>query len=138
MNARLLVGSSVSVKSPLATDSPILPAKNDLPLTTASPERAEPTTERRVETTRGSKTTVHRADRAFCAPSRRVERSTASALASSGSSWSGDRPTLKPVPVCESAPSPAMASTETNAVVRRVSDRIPVVEASATSTRLSE
>ena len=81
---------------------------------------------------------MHRPERAFCAPSSRVERRTASSLASSGSSAVGDRPTLKPVPVCESAPSPAMASTERNAVVRRDVDRIPVVEASATSTRPSE
>ncbi len=107
-------------------------------MTTASPERAEATTERRVETTRGSNTTVHRPDFAFWAPSKRVERRTASAMASSGSSAAGDRPTLNPVPVWESAPSPAMASTETKAVVRRVDERIPVVEARAISTRASE
>ena len=122
----------------MATDSPIRPAKNDRPLTTASPDRADAITESRVETTRGSKTTVYRPDWAFWAPSRRVARWTASPMASSGSRSAGARPTLKPVPVCVSAPSPAMASTETKAVVRRAEDRIPVVEASAISARSSE
>ena len=45
---------------------------------------------------------------------------------------------LNPVPVCVSAPSPAMASTDRKALVRRRNDEMPVVEASATSTRLSE
>ena len=122
----------------MATVSPIRPAKKERPFTTASPERAEDTTESSVETTRGSNTTVQRPDLAFCAPSNRVARKTASLMASSGSRTTGDRPTLKPVPVCESAPSPAMASTERNAVVRRALERMPVVEARATSTRSSE
>ena len=58
--------------------------------------------------------------------------------ASSGTSSPGPRPTLKPLPVWVSAPSPAMASTDRKAVVRRRYDEMPVVEASATSTRLSE
>ena len=41
------------------------------------------------------------------------------------------------VPVWVSAPSPAMASTERKALVRLRNDEIPVVEARATSTRLS-
>ena len=45
---------------------------------------------------------------------------------------------LNPVPVWVSAPSPAMASTDRKALVRLRNDEIPVVEASATSTRLSE
>ena len=45
---------------------------------------------------------------------------------------------LNPVPVWVSAPSPAMASTDRKAFVRLRNDEIPVVEASATSTRLSE
>ena len=90
-----------------------------------------------METTRGSKTTVQCAERAFCAPSIRVARRTASSIASSGSSSPGPRPTLNPTPVWLSAPSPAMASTERKALVRRRYDEMPVVEASATSTRLS-
>ena len=91
-----------------------------------------------VDTTRGSKTTVQCAERAFCAPSIRVARRTASSIASSGTSSPGPRPMLKPVPVCVSAPSPAMASTDRKAFVRRRDDEMPVVVASATSTRLSE
>ena len=68
----------------------------------------------------------------------RVARSTASSIASSGTSSPGPRPTLNPVPVWLSAPSPAMASTDRKAFVRRRDDEIPVVVASATSTRLSE
>ena len=74
LKARLSVGSSTRVTAALATDSPIRPAKNDRPLTTASPDRADAITESRVETTRGSKTTVYRPDWAFWAPSRRVAR----------------------------------------------------------------
>ncbi len=114
------------------------PAKSERPFTTASPESADATTASRVETTRGSNTTVQCADCAFCAPSIRVARPTASSIASSGTSSPGARPTLNPVPVWVSAPSPAMASTERKALVRRRNDEMPVVEASATSTRLSE
>src|ERR1035441_3557731 len=81
LKARLSVGSSTRVTAALATDSPIRPAKNDRPLTTASPDRADAITESRVETTRGSKTTVYRPDWAFWAPSRRVARWTPSPLA---------------------------------------------------------
>ena len=123
---------------PVAIVSPMRPAKNDRPLTTASPDRAEAMTQSRVDTTRGSKTTVQWAERAFCAPSMRVARSTASSIASSGTSSDGPRPTLNPPPVCVSAPSPTMASTEREALVRRRQEEMPVVEASATSTRLSE
>ena len=117
-----------------ATASPTRPAKNERPFTTASPERAEETTDSSVEATRGSKTTVQRPDRALPAPSMRTARSTASAAALSGSRSAAARPTLKPLPVWVSAPSPAMADTERKAEVRRVAARMPVVEASATST----
>ena len=123
---------------PVAIVSPMRPAKKERPLTTASPERADAITANNVDTTRGSKTTVQCAERAFCAPSIRVARRTASSIASSGTSSPGPRPTLNPVPVCVSAPSPAMASTDRKAFVRRRDDEMPVVEASATSTRLSE
>lgn len=113
------------------------PAKKERPFTTASPESADATTASSVETTRGSKTTVQCADGTFRAPSMRVARSTASSVASSGSSSPGPRPMLNPVPVWVSAPSPAMASTDRKALVRLRNDEIPVVEASATSTRLS-
>ena len=66
-------------------------------------------TESRVETTRGSKTTVQRPERALVAPSIRVARSTASPAARRGRASPGPRPTLNPVPVWLSAPSPAMA-----------------------------
>ena len=51
------------------------PAKKERPFTTASPDSAEATTASRVETTRGSNTTVQCAERAFWAPSIRVARS---------------------------------------------------------------
>jgi hypothetical protein len=87
------VGSSTSVTAALATDSPMRPAKKERPLTTASPDRADETTESRVDTTRGSKTTVQRPECAFWAPSNRVARLTASCMASSGSRSAGARPT---------------------------------------------
>ena len=59
-------------------------------------------------------------------------------MASSGTSSPGPRPTLNPLPVWVSAPSPVMASTDKKAFVRLRYDEMPVVEASATSTRLSE
>ncbi len=113
------------------------PAKKERPFTTASPDSAEATTPSKVETTRGSKTTVQCAERAFCAPSIRMARWTASSIASAGTSSPGPRPTLKPVPVWVSLPSPAMASTERKAFVRCRTEEMPVVETSATSTRLS-
>ncbi len=58
--------------------------------------------------------------------------------ASSGTRSDGPRPTLKPVPVWVSAPSPTMASTERKADVRRRDETRPDVVARATSTRLSE
>ena len=107
-------------------------------MTTASPERAEAMTDSRVDTTRGSKTTVQWVDGTFCAPSMRVARSTASSIASSGTNSDGPRPTLNPPPVCVSAPSPTMASTDREALVRRRDEEMPVVDTRATSTRLSE
>ena len=68
----------------------------------------------------------------------RVARRTASSIASSGTRSLGPRPMLNPEPVCVSAPSPAMASTDKKALVRRRDETMPVVEANATSTRLSE
>ncbi len=91
-------------------------------------------TESSVETTRGSKTTVQRPDRALPAPTIRTARVIASAAARSGSRPAAARPTEKPLPVWESAPSPAIAETDRNAEVRRVAARIPAVDASATST----
>ncbi len=114
------------------------PAKKDRPLTTASPDSADDTMPSNVDTTRGSKTTVQRPEGGFCAPSIRVARRTASSIASSGTNSPGPRPTLKPVPVCVSSPVPTMASTERKADVRLRDDEMPVVEASATSVRLSE
>ena len=108
-------------------------------MTTASPDRADAITASSVETTRGSKTTVQRAERAFCAPSIRVARSTASSIASSGTS--------SPGPAADAEPGAGLGvgalagdgvDREEGRFVRRRDDEMPVVEASATSTRLSE
>jgi len=67
--------------------------------------------DRRVETTRGSKTTVQRPEAAFSAPSMRVDRSTASSAARSGSRSDGPRPTLNPEPSGCRTPRRRMAET---------------------------
>ncbi len=64
-------------------------AKNERPLTTASPESAEEITPSSVDTTRGSKTTVQWVERVFWAPSIRTARSTASSIASLGTRSAG-------------------------------------------------
>ena len=91
-----------------------------------------------VDTTRGSNTTVQcgrarlrRTEHAGGAQHRVVH-------ASLGTRSPGPRPTVNPLPVWVSSASPAMASTARKAVVRLRYDEMPVVEASATSTRLSE
>ena len=81
-------------------------------MATASPDRAEETTDRSVVATRRSNTTVGRPDGPLVAPSIRTARVTASAVALSGSSPSKPRPTLKPLPVWLASPSPAMTPTE--------------------------
>ena len=80
---------------------------------TASPESAAEITDSTVEATRRSKTTVARVVGPFVEPSIRTARSTASAAALSASSPSNPRPTLKPLPVWLSSPSPAITPTET-------------------------
>ena len=115
------------------------PAKKERPLTTASPDRAEAITAKqcghhpRVED-HGAARRAHllRPEHAGGPEDGIVHRLVGHEFGRAHGRQ------LNPVPVCESAPSPAMASTDKKAFVRRRDDEMPVVEASATSTRLSE
>ena len=106
------MGSSTRVTPLPPTCSPIRPAKNERPLATASPDRAPEITDSRVVAARRSNTTVRRPEDPLVAPSMRTARSTASAMARSGSSPSNPRPTEYPPPVWLPSPSPAMTPTD--------------------------
>ncbi len=74
VKARTSVGSSTKVTDSAAMTSSTRSPKGERPLSTASPERVEPTMARNWAVTKGSRTTVRRWDGGLVAPSRRVAR----------------------------------------------------------------
>jgi hypothetical protein len=78
---------------------------------TAPPFSIPPTMPRMVAVSRGSRTSATRPVAGLVAPSRRVDRSTASAAASSMSRSVTSRPTEMPASIFVSSPSVASACT---------------------------